>query len=523
MVTVNLEASSPMAFANPLVGTKQEEEWQELQSVLQSGILDKAPNLRHFLEYVAEQHFSGNTEQLKEYSIAVQALHRMEQFDPQSDTIVRVTAHTLRKKLEQFYATEGADHPIQIRLPSGKYVLQFERKQQALSPAPGAEEALPPPEQPVQTLASSSPPHRLNWIYLSVLGAFGLLILGSYILHYRPSGLRARSDNLALTAKSAIGPAVAGIAGTGSDRAIRIRFGSFSRPYVDVAGQTWLSEPYCKGGNAFSHPNHEIQGTDDPALFEEGREGKFQCSIPVPRGSYQLQLLFADTSGDKEAARQVDFSINNAVTEALDVVDEAGGDDIVVGKVYTGIHPMSDGAIHLDFTSDGSFVNAIEVSPSESDAGFPLRMLAGPAVFHDSEGNTWLPERFFQGGRRTFHPDNLPKVANSRLFEWERYGHFHYRIPVVAGKEYRIRLYFSEGWFGVGNGGPGGAGSRVFDVYCNGTTLLKNFDILQSQTSGASVIAFDHVRPTAHGMLELDFTPVKNYPLINAIQVEPES
>jgi hypothetical protein len=207
---------------------------------------------------------------------------------------------------------------------------------------------------------------------------------------------------------------------------------------------------------------------------------------------------------------------------ALDIVDEAGGDDIVVGKVYPGIHPMSDGAIHLDFISDTAFVNAVELARSESDAMQPLRMLAGPAVFRDSQGNIWLPERFFQGGRRTFHPDNLPKVADSKLFEWERYGHSHYSIPVVAGKDYRVRLYFSEGWFGSNNGGPGGIDSRVFDVYCNGTTLLKNFDILRDQKNGAAVVTFDHVIPTAHGVLDLYFTPVKNYPLIDAIEVEPE-
>jgi hypothetical protein len=116
----------------------------------------------------------------------------------------------------------------------------------------------------------------------------------------------------------------------------------------------------------------------------------------------------------------------------------------------------------------------------------------------------------------------LPKGANARLFEWERYGHFHYLIPVVPGKEYRVKLYFSEGWFGAGNGGPGGIGSRAFDVYCNGTTLLNDFDILKQQAGGTVVVTSYHVKPTAHGMLELNFTPVKNYALINAIEVEPE-
>jgi hypothetical protein len=508
-----------MALADRLVGTRQEEEWQELQAVLQSGILDKAPNLRHFLEYVAEQYFAGKTEQIKEYNIAIQALHRHEQFDPQSDTIVRVTAHTLRKKLEQYYASEGADHPLQIRLPAGKYVLQFERREQALLPSRDRPNAGPTLAEPGPATPRIRHPLRIFWAGLAVAGAAALLWLGTTLLRRWEPEISAKLESLAPAAKA--GRARPVESGMAPDRAIRILFGATSNSYVDVAGQTWRTDQYCKGGSTFSHPNREIQGTDDPALFQEGREGKFECRIPVPPGAYQLLLLFADTAGDKEAARQVDISINNAVNTAMDVVDEAGGDDAVVGKVYAGIHPMSDGAIHLDFTSDGSFVNAAELTPAESDDGVPLRMLAGPATFRDDQGNTWLPERFFQGGRRSFHPDDLPKVTNSRLFEWERYGHFRYLIPVVAGKEYRVRLYFSEGWFGKSNGGPGGIGSRLFDVYCNGTTLLRDLDILKEQKNGAAVITFSRVKPTAHGMLELYFTPVKNYPLINAIEVEP--
>jgi hypothetical protein len=361
----------------------------------------------------------------------------------------------------------------------------------------------------------------MNWIYFGVAAVVVLLLAGSYVWRQRRASSPAKQASLGTVAKAG-GPGAIEPAGAVQDRDMRIRFGDSSRAFVDVAGETWRPDQYCKGGSTFSHPNHEIQGTDDPGLFEEGREGKFQCRIPVQPGSYQLQVLFADTAGDKEAARQVDLAINNTVTAALDIVDEAGGGDMVVGKVFAGIHPMGDGTIHLDFTSEGSFVNAVEITPSESDAGAVLRMVAGPAIFHDDRGNTWLPERFFQGGRRTFHPDNLPKVANSRLFEWERYGHFHYLIPVVAGKDYRVRMYYSEGWFGAGNGGPGGVGSREFDVYCNGTTLLKDFDILQEQNSSTVVITADHVKPTAHGMLQINFVPVKNYPLINAIEVEPE-
>jgi malectin (di-glucose binding ER protein) len=511
-----------MDSAHPTIGTHREEERQELQAVLQSGILDHAPNLRHFLEYVAEQYFAGKADEVKEYSIAVQALHRLEKFDPQSDTIVRVAAHALRKKLEQYYATEGADHQIQIRLPAGKYLLQFAHIEQVSMPPANLVHSVSSVEEPAHTVSHESSEKRFIWAGLAVAGVTVLMLLGINLLGHRQPGMPLRPERLEPTAGPGGGPGPAEPEGMAQDRAIRIRFGPASHSYVDVAGQTWRTDQYCKGGSTFSHPNHTIQGTDDPALFQEGREGKFQCRIPVPSGIYQLELLFADTAGDKEAARQVDISINDAVTASLDIVDEAGGNDVVVGKVYPGIHPMNDGAIHLNFTSDGSFVNAVELTLSESDAGLPLRMLAGPAVFHDDQGNTWIPERFFQGGRRTFHPDNLPKVANARLLQWQRYGHFHYLIPVVAGKVYRVRLYFSEEWFGSSNGGPGGVGSRVFDVYCNGTTLLKDFDISRNQKSGMAMMTFNRVKPTAHGMLELYFTPVKNYPLINAIEVEPE-
>ena len=506
----------PMAPENLVISTEREEEWQELQTVLQSGFLDKSQNLKRFLEYVAHQYFSGNHEPVKEYSIAVQALNRMQQFDPQSDAIVRVTAHTLRKKLEQYYATEGAGHSIQIKLPPGKYVLKFERKERATLPTAAA----PLPEPPVQAVPGVRPSQQMTSLHLAFLGVVILLLLGSYFFHF--SELYPRSDNPKPPAKTIESRALPEAAGIAADKTIRIRFGPASRPYTDAAGQTWLADRFCTGGSTFSHPNHLIQGTDDPALFQEGREGKSQCRIPVPPGNYQLLLLFAETAGDKVAARQVNFKINNALTAELDVVDEAGGDDIGLGKVYTGIHPMDDGTIHLDFVSDGAFLDSVEITPAPSDGAATVRMIAGPVVFHDNVGNTWLPERFFQGGRRTFHPDNLPENDNSKLFEWARYGHFHYRIPVVAGKVYKLRFYFSERWFGVTNGGPGGQGSRVFDVYCNGKTLLKDFDILQNQNGGTAVMTFDHVKPTAHGMLELDFMPVKNYPLINAIEIESE-
>jgi hypothetical protein len=65
------------------------QERHELDSILASGILNRAPNLAQVLTYVCTKYFEGAAEQIKEYNIAVEALGRPADFD-QRDSIVRV-------------------------------------------------------------------------------------------------------------------------------------------------------------------------------------------------------------------------------------------------------------------------------------------------------------------------------------------------------------------------------------------------------------------------------------------------
>ena len=106
---------------------KFEAERAELDAILSSGMFGRTNNLVRLLTYVCEKHFEGATGDIKEYNIAVQALGRPSDFDPQVDTIVRVTAHALRKRLDDYYRSEGADHTIRIALPPGGYIPKFTR------------------------------------------------------------------------------------------------------------------------------------------------------------------------------------------------------------------------------------------------------------------------------------------------------------------------------------------------------------------------------------------------------------
>ena len=216
------------------------------------------------------------------------------------------------------------------------------------------------------------------------------------------------------------------------------------------------------------------------------------------------------------------FSINGAPLTNLDVVDDAGGDDIATTKVITDVAPASDGTIHVDFATSEAFVNAIEILQGAPHRMLPARVVVGHSPYRDSNGNVWMPDRYFFGGRLSSFAGDLSKVADGRLYEWHRFGHFHYIVPVATGSRYTLKLYFMEHWFGVQNGGIGGVGSRVFDVSCNGSMLLRQFDIFKEAGTGPLVKTFPHIEPTAQGKLEIYFTPATNYPSISAIEVIPE-
>lgn len=120
-------------------------DWDELvraalDRVLASPDLASSPRLAAFLRYVVESKLAGRAEQIKGYTIAVEALGRAPSFDPQSDPIVRVEATRLRRALQNYYNTQGLTDPLLIHIPKGGYVPQFEDRRAPELPVP----ALPP-------------------------------------------------------------------------------------------------------------------------------------------------------------------------------------------------------------------------------------------------------------------------------------------------------------------------------------------------------------------------------------------
>jgi hypothetical protein len=528
--------------------SKLEAERTEVEEVLSSGVLGRTNNLIRFMTYVCERYFEGAIDEIKEYNIAVHALGRRVDFDPQVDTIVRVTAHALRKRLEEYYKSAGAEHAVHICLPPGHYIPKFIHSE-GLEPAtgesgldesqdnefpdarssPGYGRTLDLQDNAASVLRESKPDRilepseggafrkkfvtRSGFLAAASIFAISVLVLSVFVLkRWNRGGGHVSFPQFQASASP----------GDISGKILRVAMGDASSPHIDRGGSTWATDNFCSGGTAFSVAGHIIQGTEDSELFSSGRRGIFRCGYPVPPGTYELHLLFAETAGLQENSRNVVFSINGRPPTSLDVVDDAGGDDMATTKVVTDVAPASDGTIHLDFSTPESFVNAIEILPSAPNRVLPVRIVVGHSPYLDSNHNVWVSDRYFFGGRVSDFPGDLSKVPDGRLYEWHRFGHFHYAVPVATGRKYSLRIYFMEHWFGVRNGGIGGVGSRVFDVSCNGAMLLKAFDIFRDAGSEPLVKSFQHIEPTPQGKIEIYFTPDVNYPSVSAIEVLSE-
>jgi len=520
-----------------------EAERAELAAVLATEIFRRSPKLSRLLSYLCDKYFAGEGEELKEYSIAVDVLGRDSEFDPQLDAAVRVDTHYLRKRLKDYYAKEARDHRVQIVIPKGRYVPQFLLRAESGSSAEAQPQEEDDEEKTLESLMIAREHERehpgihvSNWRWL-VLG-LGAVAIGSllWMTIARPWQRSAKTENgvqngtigaVASHAVNAVRTTELPPASLHSESgAIRILAGQHNENYVDKAGRVWLSDRYFTGGTTFNHSSRQIVRTEDPDIFRNGREGQFVYEIPLNPGTYELHLYFAETVVNGEGLRSVSLSINGVPASTLDVASDAGGTNTATVKIFKNISPAKDGLLHLAFQGSGptGFLNALEILPGTPDKMLPIRLTMQDTTYRDHLGQIWMPDQYFRSGRRTTRKASIEGTEDPALYITHRFGNFTYSIPVVEGSQYTVILHFAETWFTPPES-LDGVGSRVFDVYCNGRTLLKDFDILK-ETGGvgnrAVVKVFHNIPASAQGKINLEFVPTKNYAVVTAIEVTEE-
>jgi hypothetical protein len=512
-----------------------EAEREELREVLQSRSFARAPRMAHLLSYLCERLFAGDASRIKEYSIGLEVFDRGASFDQDSDSIVRVEANRLRKRLAQYYASEGASHRLQITIPVGQYVPEF--KVMDLSREVGAPDA-------ATALATGGsgfrralrwlwrgwfrPSQRRAWVLSVVFAALILGYVALFFVHLRQAKpVSEAAEPPRQFAGAEFGPPVG--------EEVRILAGA-SRSFTDHAGKLWSADTWFTGGTAVKSAVQHIWRTQSPDFYRNSRQGRFRYDIPLKSGIYELRLHFAETVYGPESTgtggegnRIMTVRANGkTLLTWFDVVADAGASRTADVKVFPDVAPAADGMLHLEFEGqDGkeATLSAIEILPGVRGHMRPVRVLARQTPYYSNDSHWWSPDNYFEGGQLATYATPVSGTDDPELFETERWGNFTYAIPVTPGK-YSVVLYFAArhgAW-------PSSSSSseiktrvsHIFNVFCNGKVLLQNFDLAKEGSQADMVIRkANGLEPNAQGKLLLSFVPVEGYATVTGIEVLP--
>lgn len=130
----------------------------------------RSSRLRELFLFLCNRIPTDPGDAVREHEIGIEVFGRHPDYDTAQDAIVRVQVSQLRKRLEQYFASEGRDEPVVIEIPKGTYTPVFRSREPDSSP-----------DRPPEVLRPRLPT-RERWIaVLSVLSISGVLLLAGLL------------------------------------------------------------------------------------------------------------------------------------------------------------------------------------------------------------------------------------------------------------------------------------------------------------------------------------------------------
>jgi hypothetical protein len=485
-------------------------ERQELERAIE--LLGRSTRHARLLDYVGAKYFQQQEEQLTEFNIATEVFGRSaKQFAATQDAVVRVEVHRLRKKLREIYEKDIRTQGLQISLPPGTYVPKF-------TSVPG-----PPKDSAGSSREAGGWRRFLKWpLYLSILAMAAVAV--TLVINNGSQVVQPAAPRPSPTAQ----PAPPASPAVGEITELHVMSGYSGSEVIDSAGVRWTPDRYFAAGGQWSRDGGAIRGTSRPFLFANWRTGEFGYDIPMARGSYEMRLFFVSPLrvGDEKFAG-FNVALNGKpLLSAYDTIMSTNGADVADEQVFRDVTPDDKGFVRLWFSNQAGspLLNALELVPGTPGRLKPIRILTQPTSFVDHQGQRWRADDYYLGGFRSAERRKVSGTEDPELFGEERFGHFSYAIPVDRRGRYTVILHFAEFYYGPQLPGGGGAGRRVFHVFCNGQTLLRDFDIYKEAGSLRVVTkTFSNIAPSAFGKINLDFEPVVNNATVSGIEVIEES
>lgn len=150
--------------------------WSLIERIVESPQFKRAARMREFLRFVGQRSLKDGCDQIHEQEIGSEVFGRPANYDTSADNIVRVNAYELRKRIGDYFESEGAAETLILEIPRGSYKPVFRQREiQSTIPTEESANVLHLPK--VQT---KSPRAVLSFLY-SLLALAGVCIVALII------------------------------------------------------------------------------------------------------------------------------------------------------------------------------------------------------------------------------------------------------------------------------------------------------------------------------------------------------
>jgi eukaryotic-like serine/threonine-protein kinase len=94
---------------------------EHLEELLRSESFERSAKLSRLLRRLVEPTLAGASQPIKEQILGIEVFERPTDWDPQTDSIVRVHVNRLRLTLRSYYADQNPPPPVRFEIPKGSY------------------------------------------------------------------------------------------------------------------------------------------------------------------------------------------------------------------------------------------------------------------------------------------------------------------------------------------------------------------------------------------------------------------
>lgn len=334
-----------------------------LHRVLASSEFSEADRLKAFLTYVVQEHLDGRSQRILGKTILEDVYNKTSGAGDNSESVVRVDASRLRRRLELYYASEGASDAVRIHVDKGGYAPRFERLRPRVQAAS----------------APSIRPFSGGFARLVVGGAVLGLVVATLVIVARQDSVVSAQNELTPAGRSALfeeAPASL-LARNMASEARDLLFPATQLVRVssarDMFEEVIRLAPNYHGGHAGQSQALAILAglSPDP----EARRQQLELSAEAAQRAVALEPTKAWSQSAAAFAAFVarDYELANSLSQKA--LDLEPGDR----------HAMEIDAIIALFSGD--FERAISsadpvVHQGRSGSGFPWRNALGNAYFH---------------------------------------------------------------------------------------------------------------------------------------------